>query len=355
MAQCFTAAMSKRANHWYLVSSTLDTMRNARRSVRVRMFVVWLVMIAIFFAVWQFTQQGQNLDGLAFTQSRWFVPLVVGGIMVPIFLWALWQRRRFRSAYLAALAHPGPEKLVTTVQEQLKAAALMADWDAYVAHAKALAYAFYGQDERATEVLAAIGWEKRAPFIQALGLSAEGIVELLCRRNPQRALVVTQRARELADVAGALPGAAQARRFHGACAAVAEVLTSSDTPESRRWLEEAAADGRFPQLQLIASLGLALAAERAHDRQRAGELRLFLERVAPHCRPFRFKADDFSASDGAAPAGPVSAMVTAVDPAAGAVQASAAKGKLAGALGRMALLWLLLLAMFALVYALFTP
>ena len=347
--------MSKRANHWYLVSSTLDTMRNARRSIRVRMFVVWLVIVAGFLAIWQFTDQGQNLEMPAFVQSGWFVPALVGGMMVLIFLRVLWQQRRWRTGYLAALAQPGPEKLVATVQDQLKRGALMADWDAYVAHAKALAYAFYGQDERATEVLAAIGWEKRAPFIQALGLSGEGLVELLCRRNPRRALVVMQRARELADVAGALPGAAQARRFHGACAAVAEVLTSSDTPESRRWLEEAAADGRFPQLQLIASLGLALAAERAHDRQRAGELRLFLERVAPHCRPFRFKADDFSASDVGAPAGPVSAMVTAVDPAAGAVQASVARGKLAGALGRMALLWVLLLAMFGLVYALFKP
>lgn len=347
--------MSKQANHWYLAGSTLETLRKAftRRRLGWTIVVVWAVLIAFFFALWELTPDKEKLvrstPGTSFAPTLIFMAVAFAGLGALV----LWQWSRFRRGYLAALALPEPGFLVAHVDRSLKAAQIMPDWDAMAAQARALAFSFYGRGDEATAALAAVEWQGRAPMIQGIGLNGEGVVELLCHRNAGRALELTRRARDLSAVSARLPGAAQSRRFHDTCVAVAEVLTGVPSPQIRPALEAGAASRSMPQLQLLGSFGLALLAEREGDRERAGVLRGFLRQVAPHCRPLHLPADAFTTGDAAAP-GPVSSTVTGVvEPATVLTQATATKRRALRTVGLMVGLWVLLMGAFALMWLLF--
>jgi hypothetical protein len=345
--------MSKQANHWYLAGSTLESIRKALFRRPRMIVVVWAVLVAFFLVVWELIKDRPTL-GHAPPQPSMLstlVPMVV--MLVGLAGFVFWQWSRFRRGYLAALALPDPGFLVAHVDRSLKAAQIMPDWDAMAAQARALAFSLYGRADEATAALAAVEWRGRAPMIQGIGLNGEGVVELLCHRNAGRALELTRRARELSAVSARLPGAAQSRRFHDTCVAVAEVLAGVRSPQVRPALDAGAAARSMPQLQILASFGLALLAEREGDGERAGVLRAFLRQVAPHCRPLHLGADAFTTGDAAAP-GPVSSTVTGVaEPAAVLTQATATKRRALRAVGVMVGLWVLLIGAFAAVYLLF--
>lgn len=73
--------------------------------------------------------------------------------------------------------------MATVLTDALAAASAMPDSDALVAYQRAFAFAIYGRGQDAVNMLAQIDWEGRAPVIQGIGLSMEGVIELLCRRN----------------------------------------------------------------------------------------------------------------------------------------------------------------------------
>lgn len=160
----------------------------------------------------------------------------------------------------------------------------------------------------------------------------------------------------MASVHAALPGAAQTERYHNTCVAVGEVLQSTESSRSVQSLEESAADARFPPLQLLASFGLAVALERAGNLERAAQLRAFLQQVAPHCAPLHGVAEQPTVPDARPAQPPQGAVSRSLSSAAGdsSVQARSAKRTLLKAVGAMVGLWVVLLVLYFVLYALFT-
>ncbi len=148
-------------------------------------------------------------------------------------------------------------------------------------------------------------------------------------------------------------GAAQSERFHSTCVAVAEVVQNVESATSLKWLEESAADTRYPALQLIASFGLAIAAERAADGPRAAQLRAFLQKTAPHCVPLHVTLKQFS-HDNEPVRQPVSdsisAQLASANPSAANAQVRAAKREVAKAVYFMVGKWGVLLALLFVLY-----
>lgn len=278
---------NKRENHRYLADTVSEALGRAMKP-KAWMLGLWLVLVVGFVVAFQMGL----LEGLARTaNSPVFVPGLILLIMVMVIGGALavarMRQSSFRSDYVKALASPTPEPLIEVIERSRKTNQAVPEVDALTAHSKAIAYALYGDEANATRALGGVNWGPKAPLIQAIGLSSEGIIELLCRRDVQRSLEATRRARALASVNGAIPGAAQSERYHGTCVAVGEALGGIESATSLRWLEESAADARFPAQQLLACFGLAVALERSGDKGRAAQLRAFIERLAPHCGPLR--------------------------------------------------------------------
>ena len=165
-----------------------------------------------------------------------------------------------------------------------------------LAQARAAAWTLYGREQEALRALDAVDWRGKAPLVQAGGLASESMVELLCRRNALRALALAEKARALAEVSKAIPGAARSARSHNLWVAVAGAVQGGDPASDRHWLEAGAQDAANPISQLYASFGLALALERSGDFERAGQLRDFLRQVAPHCAPLHATLEQFAAS-----------------------------------------------------------
>jgi hypothetical protein len=339
------AKMSKGENHWYLLGNVVDAFS---RSLRPRAWQIglWLALaVACLIAI----QTGVLEAVFRHADSPAFVPLLtvlVTGLAVGAGLvWARWRLSRARSDYLKALQQPSPEALVAVVTRSMQRARTLPDADAFGAQSRAIAYTLYGDEQSAARALAEVDWDSRAPLIQAVGLSAEGIIELLCRRDAGRALELNRRASALSAVSGLVPGAQQSRRYHGTCVAVGEVLSSNESSAGLAWLEQSAADARYPPLQLLASFGLAVAMTRAGDLERAARLRRFIENVAPHCEPLQLLPGAFRTSGAASDR----------DPAVATTPHGPERRKVLRAGGILVGLWLLLIAALAVVWAGLSP
>ncbi len=348
--------MSKPENHWYLLRTVLQSLGKAMRP-RVWGVGLWLVLVAAFVAAFQ---AGGLQALLRHADSPAFVPvftvLIVGVSVTAGILLARWRQESVRSGYVKALQQPTPDALLQVVERSMSMSRALPDIDALSAQSKALAYALYGMEREAARALEGVQWSAKAPLIQAIGLSAEGIIALLCHRDIPQALELTRKARARASIHEALPGAAQTERYHNTCVAVAEVLQNVESPRSVKWLEESAADARFPPLQLLASFGLRVALERAGNLERAAQLRAFLQQTAPHCAPLHREAGQLTAPS-PQPVQPLEgAMSRPLSPASGdsSVQQRSAKRTLLKAVGGLVGLWVVLLVMYFVLYAFFS-
>jgi hypothetical protein len=350
--------MSKKENFWYVLGAAVQAWMDARRPRRWQLGVCLLVLPLVLIGVQTVGLEGRSRSASSPGFVLVFALLAAGLTVVAAIALHRWRQTRTSRMYVKALKQAGPEGLNDLIMRSMKSAAALPDADAFCAHSRAIAYALYGHEEDATNALAEVNWQAKAPLIQAVGVSAEGIVELLCRRDPQRALELHRRARALAAISPALPGAAQTERFHGACVGVSEVFANAESASSTKWLEQAAADPLFPPLQLLACFGLAAKMTRSGNAERASQLRAFIIEVAPHCRPLQLTPEDFAES-GRASAAPRAPVTGSPSPAAGGVgarvQERSAKKTLIQAAGRTIGMWAVLILMFLAMWAFFAP
>jgi hypothetical protein len=340
--------VSKRDNHWYIVDVVVQTL-GKRMKPRAAHFGLWLFLVAAFVVAYKtgaldWASQRENTSTAIFIFAG---GLTVGALALG-FVLGKSRQSRYRTRYLQALASPTPGPLIEVAEQATAGMKALPDGDALAAHELAFTYALYGREAEATRVLAGIPWQSRAPLIRGAGLNAEAMVALLCRRDARRALELTRQARALATVSSAVPGAAQTERFHNTCVALAEAILDTGPSTTVSRLEDGAADERFPVLQLLATLGLAIAMERAGNTARAEALRGFLRQTAPHCAPLHLKAEDFSAESTSAPE-----PVVAPAPAEGDL-AHAAKRRLVKKVGTLLGTWAVLVILYALFYAFFS-
>ncbi len=288
--------MNKKENHWYILDITAQALKRSFRP-RVWQIVVWLALITLLLMAVEtgaLDQVFKRADSPAFVSVS---TLLIAGLALGIGLaFRQWRLSRTRASYWKALQYPHPDALLEVVAQAVGRARALPDADAFHAQSKAIAYALYGRGDNAMQTLAEINWGTRAPLIQAAGLSAEGIVQLICFGDVSSALALTTKAQNLASLSSALPGAAQSSRYHGTCVAVSEALLGRESSESVRTLEAAAADPRFPPLQLLASFGLAAALDHSGSVERARQVRAFVHGTAPHSTSLRQMPSDFSAS-----------------------------------------------------------
>ncbi len=309
-------AMSRGANHRYLLGYWLHASVHPftrPRAFSWKLLAIWLALIVVF----TLTYDVMTGDYAWAPDPRVTLFVVVVGLLSSCVLYYRWARADSVadsvSDYWTDLQHPGPDRLVERVTQQLKSAQELPDFDAFMAQALALSHALYGRGDDANRALAAIEWSGRAPLIQGVGLVGEGLVELLCRRDAERARLLFCQAGALTSMSLSVPGAADGERHIGALVAVSDVALGRESPTSATRLADCAEDDRFPPMKLIATFGLAVVATRSGDRARAAELRGFLTRVAPHCTPLHREPDALVAADREPPSpaapGPVSSAL----------------------------------------------
>jgi len=328
--------MSKRENHWYLVGNVADAYAKVQLGVlRPRLIpfakacllcagLVLGLLVGVSYWPSETAQMVQLLDtpaGLVL-----FAAAVVG----PWVAWIFWNARRQQAraelAYRRALQHTGPEQLLEVLDEMSRHARMVPDVDAFMAQGKADALTLFGRGDDALRLLGEVRWSAKPPLIRAGGLVSEGLIALLCHRNPRRALDHIRKALDLAALGSAVPGAVQVQRNFRAYAHVCEALLGIQSPGGPAHLEQSLANERFPQIQLLSALGLAAVMDRSGNPERAEQLRRFIRETAPHCAPLQLAPEDFSSSEPEAlETGPVSSACEAPE---GGVQARSAKKKL---------------------------
>lgn len=273
--------MSKKANHWYLLSFLADSLLAAKKP-RFKPVLFSLTGTALVVLLFM-SGAVRALPAIKISPSSMTFFTIGFAFVLCIFIF-LRQSWKYGAAFRHALASVDPKTLVAVVRRPLENP-LIPDSDAHAAHAAAMAYALYGSAEDATAALSAVDWRSRAPLIQALGLIAEGTIVLLCRRDPRRALELYREADQRSAVSGRMPGARTSQLSRAAFIAVGQAIMGTETSADVATLETMAGRKRYPALQLLATCGLAAAMDHAGNQRRADELRSDLRRTAPHCQP----------------------------------------------------------------------
>jgi hypothetical protein len=335
--------VSKKENHWYLVEASLRSLWRVpgrRTLVLAALFGILVVVIVTF------------EPGLLASGRITLIALAIGLVSGLI-----GARGAFgnRGRYLAALRMPEPLELIASIDRTMTAMKRMPDSDAFAAQARALAYVLYGRGDDATRELGSVDWSKKAPMIRAIGISAEGLIDVFCRRDPRRGLELCRRARSLASVGAMVPGATQSARYYDVCVGVAEAILGLETETTAAALEQAAGVRRIPPLQLLASYGLALTEARAGNADRAAELRNFVQTTAPHATVLQLTTADFEKVPlGISPALSDAAIAgqTNTSPSSGPARSTAgtAKRGALGILGKLFGVWILLAICFLVVW-----
>lgn len=260
--------MSKRENHRHLIASTIASLRIAIRA-RPTAVLIWLVLVVSF--TFGFYRRGApNTIAIA---TGFGVVVFLGFVCVPVA-----RRYKFSQATRRALLSPGPEAMLDALKPIAAKVGRVPDWDALYAHEKAIVYAIYGHETDAVAALAAIDWLRRPPLVRAIGLCAEGLIDLLCGVDAARALASFREARALAS-ANKPSGAAACRKYLDTCIAIAEAVLGNESASDRKLLQKWANHPRYPINQLLASFALAS----SPDAAAAETARMFLRENGPHC------------------------------------------------------------------------
>lgn len=309
--------MSRRANGWYVLGALAQV---AGRSADPRSSsggVTRFVLLVLALAVPMFVLLQAGFADPAVRERLLWLPLALVAVaLVGGFVVLRYTRAKTLADYLQALQHPGPETLVDVIERGMRKAKHLPDSAALAAPAKAIAYALYDREQDAIQTLAQIAWRDTPALVQGHALNAEGFVELLCRRDPYRALDLFRRARSLASLSRGVPGAARSEAHHLTCIAVAEVLSNAESQASWETLERSLAAPGSPRAQLLAAFGLAIALERSGNPHRAAELRAWVRWRAPHCRPLHLEGSQFTTcpQPRTGGSGPVSASLGSAPP-----------------------------------------
>ena len=205
-------------------------------------------------------------------------PSAVGAAVAFIALRLYLQRRK-----QARLLHaPNSDALVryyaATIRDSIP------NGDALRAHASAVAAMFYGEFEKADELMAAVNWNGRGAIYEALPLHVRALTAYWRDHNYELGMALAARGRSMAETPRHIPGSATSRLSWDVLVAIGEVLDDRATPASIAVLE--AGRSKLPFVSgLLPTWGLAVARQRADQQQEADALLSELRAAAPHCTP----------------------------------------------------------------------
>lgn len=153
-----------------------------------------------------------------------------------------------------------------------------------LAYASALAAVYYGDFDRAEQIMGSVKWEGRGRIYEAWPLYVEALVLFWREKAYQRGLAVARRAQTFAEVGGAWPGAATSRLAYGILVAVGEVLAAEGVPRTIETLENGRR--RLPLMgKLLATWGLAAHHASGGAHEKASRALTWVRTVAPYCTP----------------------------------------------------------------------
>lgn len=323
---------NQRENHRYLANLALG---GGRKLEFHRRLLFPMVVLALFVAA---------LHVLFPSPPSTLVMPALFLVTVGYLLSAAWRMRR---RMLKALQSPGPEALLAVATKTSSPG--MPDSDAWLAQARALAFAVYGRPTEARHALSQIDWSSRAPLIHAQGHFSEAWIALLCDRNIKRARKLIQEARARASISSKLPGATTAKQTYEIALVVCEILSGQSPPGATELLEDAVANHVSPYTRLLAAMGLAQLMETLGNAARAEQLRRYVAETAPHCAPLRLRAADFSSTGSDDPAD------LSIPTAKSGLPRYNAKSALAKRLRKILLLWVGLILTFLLIWQFLGP
>lgn len=187
---------------------------------------------------------------------------------------------RGKTGVKEALQHNTPSKLIDTIVAPLKRTPERQVRESYTAYNTALSYVFYGDYEKAIEIMNTIDWKTKEPMFQALNFNIRSLVNYF-NNETHLGLSNARRAKALATTS-AFPGAKKSIETYDAYVEVGEVLSRVSNDHTIQSLE--LKFNKLPLLpKLIIAWGLMNGYKQRNEMNGYNKMLEFCEINAPYC------------------------------------------------------------------------
>ncbi len=213
----------------------------------------------------------------AIWRGEWMVPSVVAAVVVLIRLQVLWSRRKALRLFLENAPEPAVAYYRTSMSK-------LPNGTAFAAYMCGLAYAFYGEYDKARDELAEIAWNTLPPMYEGLRTYVLSTIAMLDKRDFAKALDLALEARDLCGTSSVLPGAARSRLCLEAHVLACELLDGRANQSVAETLESKlkklrGIDGVLPSWCLVQYY------ESKGQQENAAIHMMTLRRLVPSCKP----------------------------------------------------------------------
>jgi hypothetical protein len=145
-------------------------------------------------------------------------------------------------------------------------------------------YCYYGEFEKAIELLSKIEWNDKIPYLQSLELTIRVLICYLKNNDYMEGLRLSAVAQRLGEVTGNYPGVSKSSDFFDTYIQIGELLTGNYTDNAIDKLEE-----RFKKSPLFPKVLIAWCLSNVYTKMNMEEkaiiMKDYCKKIVPHCKP----------------------------------------------------------------------
>lgn len=160
----------------------------------------------------------------------------------------------------------------------------LSDQDAWLTYSKCVACCYYGEFDKAMQMLNGISWNTKSPYIQSLELSIKALVCYLQSKDYKEGLRLSMLAQQLGHVPNQVPGNKKTQSFYESYILVGELLNGNIESNIIVSLE-----GKYNESPMLVKLLIGYCLSKVYMKmnmtEKAEEKIQFFKQIAPHCRP----------------------------------------------------------------------
>ncbi|CDH91524.1 putative transmembrane protein [Clostridium botulinum B str. Eklund 17B (NRP)] len=160
----------------------------------------------------------------------------------------------------------------------------ISDQDAWLTYSKCLVCCYYGEFDKAMQILNGINWSSKSPYIQSLELSIKALMCYLQSKDYKEGLRLSMLSQQLGHASNNISGNKKTQSFYESYILVGELLNGNIESNIIVSLE-----GKYNESPVLVKLLIGHCLSKVYIKmnmkEKAEEKIRFCKKIAPHCGP----------------------------------------------------------------------
>ena len=179
-----------------------------------------------------------------------------------------------------------PNKLIEYYDKLFKNAEMIQDKDALVCYSKAIVYCYYGEFDKALELMDKINWNDRVPYVQSFKVLIDALICYLRDNNYEEGLRLSITAQKLAETSKNFLGSSIGKDSYNTYIQVGELLIGNDNVDYLNEIEIKFQRTKNFMQKVLVGWCLSIVYTRMNKLDKANKMEDYCKKEVPYCKPF---------------------------------------------------------------------